>query len=263
MDQFVDALDPENPTIRRLMCAVVKETLAPRRPSESASPAASMHGGVPIHGSFRSGCSPAMEGAASWMGTQRSTRNGPASVDLDHVRNLMEAIEIVSPHIVGAEVGGGGSPIPEMRSGWTLPGQAAQGISDQSGTASSLGAGGDPHLHAMRQRRTSGQPAHSPGIPIRPARLRGRGGHINPVEFAEYAVAHMRHSPRFTPMGHGHPLGSSVASDSRSLPRSFRGAHSGLQSLHFARQQIPDGMRNTSVPGVEPNYGSSQSPSGA
>ncbi|KAJ1726257.1 hypothetical protein LPJ61_005311, partial [Coemansia biformis] len=212
LEHFADALDPENPTICRLMCAVVKETLAPRRPSESASPAASLRAGVPIHGSLRSSHSPAVDGSGSWMAAPRRGRNASAAVDLDHVRNLMEAIEIVSPHMVGADLGAGGSPIPEARGGWALPGQAAHSASEHHALAASLGAGGDLHPHAVRHRRSAAQAAHSPGIPIRPARPRGR---IDPVEFAEYAVAHMRPSPRFTPMGHGYPLSSSMTSDSR------------------------------------------------
>ncbi|KAJ2354859.1 hypothetical protein H4S01_007024, partial [Coemansia sp. RSA 2610] len=172
LEQFVDALDPDNPTIGRLMCAVVKETLAPRKPSEPASPAASLRGGVPIYGSFRSSHSPAVDGSGSWAGSLRRNRNVPASVDLDHVRNLMEAIEIVSPHMVGADLGGGGSPIPESRNGWALPGPAAQGHAEQHGLASSFGVGsiGDQNTHAVRHRRTSAQPGPAQGIPIRPLR---------------------------------------------------------------------------------------------
>ncbi|KAJ1746526.1 hypothetical protein LPJ77_003573 [Coemansia sp. RSA 2523] len=248
LEQFAEAFDPENPTIGRLMCAIVKETLTPRKPSEPASPAASLRGGVPIHGSFRGGHSPAVDGSGSWMGSLRRGRNAPASVDLDHVRNLMEAVEIVSPHMVGSDLGGSGSPIPEARSGWALPGQAAQSFSEQPGLASSFGVStSDPNSHAVRHRRISAQTGQSPGIPIRPLRPRARG-HIDPLEFAEYAVAHMRPSPRFTPMGHGYPLSSSVTNDSRaSLPRSFR---SSQPPLNLPRQHVLDEMHNAPVLGM-------------
>ncbi|KAJ2845526.1 hypothetical protein IWW36_004743, partial [Coemansia brasiliensis] len=242
MEQFVDAFNPDSPTICRLMSAVVKETLMPRKPSEPASPAASLRGGVPIahsSSSFRGSHSPAVD--ASWTGSLRRGRNAPASVDLDHVRNLMEAIEIVSPHMVGADVGSS-SPIPESRSGWTLPGQAAQSHPEQHALGSSLGfsSSSDHNTHAVRHRRLSGQIGHSPGIPIRPLRPRARG-HIDPLEFAEYAVAHMRPSPRFTPMGHGYPLSSSMTSDS--LPRSFRSTQ---PPLHLPRQHALEEMCNGS-----------------
>ncbi|KAJ2311692.1 hypothetical protein IWW54_002498, partial [Coemansia sp. RSA 2705] len=109
------------------------------------------------------------------------------------------------------------------------------------GLASSFGVGsiGDQNTHAVRHRRTSAQPGPAQGIPIRPLRPRGRG-HIDPVEFAEYAVAHMRPSPRFTPMGHGYPLGSSMTSESRgSLPRSFRSAQPLLSGLLNASNHSP------------------------
>ncbi|KAJ2355862.1 hypothetical protein GGF43_002432 [Coemansia sp. RSA 2618] len=250
LEQFIDALDPESPTIGRLMCAVVKETLMPRKPSEPASPAASLRGGVPIHGSMRGGHSPAVDASGSWMGSLRRGHNAPASVDLDHVRSLMEAVEIVSPHMVGSNLGGSGSPIPESR-GWTLPGQAAQSLSEQHGLASSFGmsnsVGSGQNSHAVRHRRVSTQTGQSPGIPIRPLRPRARG-HIDPLEFAEYAVAHMRPSPRFTPMGHGYPLSSSMTSDSHaSLPRSFRGMQA---PLHMPRQHALDGVHNAPALGV-------------
>ncbi|KAJ2722224.1 hypothetical protein GGI07_003431, partial [Coemansia sp. Benny D115] len=81
--------------------------------------------------------------------------------------------------------------------------------------------------------------AHGAGIPIRPVRPRGRG-YIDPVEFAEYAVAHMRPSPRFTPMGHGMP--AAMAGDPRgSLPRSYRGSSSGSlnQALAETGRSVP------------------------
>ncbi|KAJ2704009.1 hypothetical protein H4R19_005283 [Coemansia spiralis] len=156
----------------------------------------------------------------------------------------MEAIEIVSPHMVGADLAAGASPVPDVRGGWALPGQAAHSAAEHHALAASLGAAGDLHSHAVRHRRISAQTthAHSPGIPIRPARPRGRGAHVDPVEFAEYAVAHMRPSPRFTPMGHGYPLSSSMTSDARaSLPRSFR---SPLHPpLHLPRQHTLDELR--------------------
>ncbi|KAJ2375780.1 hypothetical protein IW150_002358 [Coemansia sp. RSA 2607] len=243
LQQFVEAFDPQCHTIQRLMSAVVKETLAPRRPSEPTSPSASLRG-TSLYGSFRGGNSPAVDGSGSWMGSVRRGRVPSSSVDLDHVRNLMEAIEIVSPHMVGADVATCGSPIPESRSGWSLPGQAAHSLSEQHSLAASFGvASGDAHSHAMRHRRTSAQTAHAAGIPIRPARPRGRGGHIDPIEFAEYAVAHMRPSPRFTPMGHGFPMSSSMVSEPRaSLPRSFRGGHMSQALADAARShtmQLP------------------------
>ncbi|KAJ1815790.1 hypothetical protein LPJ56_002564 [Coemansia sp. RSA 2599] len=248
LHQFVEALDPQNHTIQRLVSAVVKETLAPRRPSEPTSPTASLRG-TSLYGSFRGGNSPAVDGSGSWMGSVRRGRVPSSSVDLDHVRNLMEAIEIVSPHMIGADVTGCGSPIPDSRSGWSLPGQAAHSLSEQHSLAASFGvSAGDPHSHAMRHRRTSAQAGHAAGIPIRPARPRARGAHIDPVEFAEYAVAHMRPSPRFTPMGHGFPLSSSMASEPRaSLPRSFRGAH----AMQLPRQHALDEMRQASAAAQE------------
>ncbi|KAJ2704402.1 hypothetical protein FB645_003327 [Coemansia sp. IMI 203386] len=256
LHQFVEALDPQNHTIQRLMSAVVKETLAPRRPSEPTSPTASMRG-TSLYGSFRGGNSPAVDGSGSWMGSVRRGRVPSTNVDLDHVRNLMEAIEIVSPHMVGADITGCGSPIPESRSGWSLPGQAAHSLSEQHSLAASFGvSGGDSHSHAMRHRRTSAQAGHAAGIPIRPARPRGRGAHIDPIEFAEYAVAHMRPSPRFTPMGHGFPISSSMASEPRaSLPRSFRGAH----AMQLPRQHALDEMHQASAPSQDPQHGQLQS----
>ncbi|KAJ2881731.1 hypothetical protein IWW38_005754 [Coemansia aciculifera] len=166
----------------------------------------------------------------------------------------MEAIEIVSPHMVGADLTACGSPIPESRSGWSLPGQAAQGLLELG----SLGASADVHMHNARSRRTSAQTGHAAGIPIRPSRPRGRGGHIDPVEFAEYAVAHMRPSPRFTPMGHGFPIGTSMASEPRSsMPRSLRTSHFGQHlpdasrnppPVHLPRQHALDDMRLASSP---------------
>ncbi|KAJ2880847.1 hypothetical protein FB639_002741 [Coemansia asiatica] len=257
LHQFVEALDPQNHTIQRLVSAVVKETLAPRRPSEPTSPTASLRG-TSLYGSFRGGNSPAVDGSGSWMGSVRRGRVPSSSVDLDHVRNLMEAIEIVSPHMVGADVTGCGSPISESRSGWSLPGQAAHSLSEQHSLAASFGvSGGDSHMHshAMRHRRTSAQTGHAAGIPIRPARPRARGAHIDPVEFAEYAVAHMRPSPRFTPMGHGFPLSSSMASEPRaSLPRSFRGAH----AMQLPRQHALDEMRQASAASQEAQHGQIQ-----
>ncbi|KAJ2717940.1 hypothetical protein GGI07_005915, partial [Coemansia sp. Benny D115] len=147
LQHFADALDPHNPTIQRLISAVVKETLAPRRPSEQASPSASLRS-TSLYGSFRGGNSPAVDVGGSWMGAARRGRMPSSGVDLDHVRNLMEAIEIVSPHMVGADVAGCGSPIPESRSGWSLPGQAAHSLSEQpSPLGTSFGAG-DMHVHA-------------------------------------------------------------------------------------------------------------------
>ncbi|KAI7833067.1 hypothetical protein BX661DRAFT_81946 [Kickxella alabastrina] len=245
LEHFVDAFDTQSHTIHRLMSAVVKETLAPRRPSESMSPSASLRG-TSLYGSFRGGNSPAVDGSGSWMGAVRRDRIPSANVDLDHVRNLMEAIEIVSPHIVGSDVADCGSPIPEMRGGWSLPGQAGSSLSEQHTLAAAFAAPAtDINPHAMRHRRTSAQPMHSAGIPIRPARSRGRGAHIDPVEFAEYAVAHMRPSARFTPMGPGFPIGSAAASEPRaSLPRSFRGTH----AMHLPRQDALDDMRR--APGI-------------
>ncbi|KAJ2798261.1 hypothetical protein H4R21_004001, partial [Coemansia helicoidea] len=128
------------------------------------------------------------------------------------------------------------------RGGWALPGQAAHSAAEHHALATSLGASGDPHSHAVRHRRAAAAAAaqtahaHGAGIPIRPARPRAR---IDPVEFAEYAVAHMRPSPRFTPMGHGYPLSSSLTSDSRaSLPRSFRAPLH--PPLHLPRQHALD-----------------------
>ncbi|KAJ2740117.1 hypothetical protein GGI20_005974, partial [Coemansia sp. BCRC 34301] len=256
LHQFASALDTESRTINRLLAAVVKETILPRRLSPSTSPSASMRGSS-VHGSYFGGHSPAIDAAAgSWAGRSIPRRNrlpsagvGAASVDLDHVRNLMEAIEIVSPHMVGADLTGCGSPIPDSRSGWSLPGQAAQGLLELG----SLGPGADVHMHGARSRRTSAQTTHAAGIPIRPSRPRGRGGHIDPVEFAEYAVAHMRPSPRFTPMGHGFPVGIAMASEPRSsMPRSLRTAHLGQQlpdasrhppPVHLPRQHALDDMR--------------------
>ncbi|KAJ2908367.1 hypothetical protein GGI21_002955, partial [Coemansia aciculifera] len=242
LHQFAAAFDTESRTIHRLLTAVVKETVAPRRLSPSTSPSTSMRGSS-VYGSnsYFGGHSPAIDTVAgSWAGRSIPRRNrlpstgvGAASVDLDHVRNLMEAIEIVSPHMVGADLTACGSPIPESRSGWSLPGQAAQGLLELG----SLGASADVHMHNARSRRTSAQTGHAAGIPIRPSRPRGRGGHIDPVEFAEYAVAHMRPSPRFTPMGHGFPIGTSMASEPRSsMPRSLRTSHFG--------QHLPDASRN-------------------
>ncbi|KAJ2084787.1 ER membrane glycoprotein subunit of the GPI transamidase complex-like protein [Coemansia sp. RSA 487] len=261
IEHFAEALDPENHTLQRLMAAVVKETLMPRRPSEPTSPSASMRGGVPIYGSFRAGHSPAMDASGSWMSASRRSLQPPASVDLDHVRNLMEAIEIVSPHIVGADIGGTGSPVPDSRSGWSLPGQAASSLSEQHGLAGSFGAGvpsaADPNTHAVRHRRISTQATHSPSIPIRPSRSLRTRGHIDPVEFAEYAVSHMRPSPRFTPMGHGFPASSSMASEPRSsLSRSLRGSHIGqlvgeaarqAPSVHLPQQHALAEMRRASA----------------
>ncbi|KAJ1932559.1 hypothetical protein FBU59_006329, partial [Linderina macrospora] len=56
LEQFVEALDPTNRTVSRLVTAVVKETLSPRRPSEPGSPAISI-------GSMRGGHSPAVDGS--------------------------------------------------------------------------------------------------------------------------------------------------------------------------------------------------------
>ncbi|KAJ2334211.1 hypothetical protein GGH92_008384 [Coemansia sp. RSA 2673] len=245
LDQFAAALDTESRTVHRLLAAVVKETMAPRRPSTPTSPSTSMRGSS-MHGSLHGGYSPAIDAAGSWVGTSRRGRLPSAGVDLDH------AIEIVSPHMVGADLGGCGSPIPDSRSGWQLPSQAAHSLSEQHALpVGSLGAG-DAHSHAVRNRRLAAQAAHAAGIPIRPSRPRGRGGHIDPIEFAEYAVAHMRPSPRFTPMGHGSSLGTSMASEPRSsLPRSFRAAHFAQQTpdvarqppMHLPRQHALDAMR--------------------
>ncbi|KAJ1792857.1 hypothetical protein LPJ59_004792 [Coemansia sp. RSA 2399] len=244
IEHFSEALDPDSRILQRLMAAVVKETLMPRRPSEPTSPSASMHGGVPIYGSLRVGHSPAVDVSGSWMSASRRSFQPPASVDLEHVRNLMEAIEIVSPHIVGADIGGNGSPVPDSRSGWSLPGQAASSHSEQHGLAGSFGTGvpsaADQSTHAVRHRRISAQATHSPSIPIRPSRSARMRGHIDPVEFAEYAVSHMRPSPRFTPIGHGAPAGSSMASEPRSsLSRSLRGSHIGQLAGEPARQAPP------------------------
>ncbi|KAI9506726.1 hypothetical protein BX070DRAFT_7818 [Coemansia spiralis] len=261
IEQFVEALDPDNRIIQRLMTAIVKETLIPRRPSEPTSPSASLRGGVPIHGGFHDGHSPAVDVSGSWMSTSRRSIQPSTSVDLDHVRNLMEAIEIVSPHMVGADIAGYGSPIPDSRSGWSLPSQAAHSHSEQHGLAGSFGAGvpsaADPHTHAVRHRRVSAQIAHSPSVPIRPSRSSRARGHIDPVEFAEYAVAHMRPSPRFTPMGHGFPVSSSLASEPRSsLSRSLRGSQiaqlagePGRQApqVHLPRQHALAEMRQASA----------------
>ncbi|KAI8320471.1 hypothetical protein GQ54DRAFT_298615 [Martensiomyces pterosporus] len=199
------------------------------------------------YSSLRGGHSPAVDGHGSWIPSSRRNRMS-SNIDLDHVRNLMEAIEIVSPNMVGADLVGTGSPIPESRSGWSLPGHVPRGQSEQHGPAASLGAapvsgGGCAHTHAVRHRRTSVQVPHAPGIPIRPTRSRNRSMQIDPVEFAEYAVAHMRPSPRFTPMGHGFPLSSSAASEPRSsLPRSFLGSmreshlHHALHANHAQAQ---------------------------
>ncbi|KAJ2620239.1 hypothetical protein GGI26_005196 [Coemansia sp. RSA 1358] len=195
------------------------------------------------------------------MSTSRRSIQPSTSVDLDHVRNLMEAIEIVSPHMVGADIAGYGSPIPDSRSGWSLPSQAAHSHSEQHGLAGSFGAGvpsaADPHTHAVRHRRVSAQIAHSPSVPIRPSRSSRARGHIDPVEFAEYAVAHMRPSPRFTPMGHGFPVSSSLASEPRSsLSRSLRGSQiaqlagePGRQApqVHLPRQHALAEMRQASA----------------
>ncbi|KAJ2827914.1 hypothetical protein GGI24_002536 [Coemansia furcata] len=261
LHQFVTALDTESRTINRLLAAVVKETIAPRRLSPSASPTMSMRGSS-VHGSYHAGYSPAIDASIGIPRRNRlpSAGVGTSGVDLDHVRSLMEAIEIVSPHMVGADLTGCGSPIPDSRSGWSLPGQAAHSLSEQHGLPGSFGAAVtsataavDVHTHAARNRRTSAQAAHGAGIPIRPSRPRGRGGHIDPAEFAEYAVAHMRPSPRFTPMGHAFPLGSAMASEPRSsLPRSLRTAHLGQHMpdagrhpppVHLPRQHALDEMR--------------------
>ncbi|KAJ2555489.1 hypothetical protein EV175_002256 [Coemansia sp. RSA 1933] len=244
IEHFAETLDPESRILQRLMAAVVKETLMPRRPSEPTSPSASMQGGMPIYGSLRAGHSPAMDVSGSWMSASRRSYQPAASVDLDHVRNLMEAIEIVSPHVVGADIGGNGSPVPDSRSGWSLPGQAACSLTEQHGLAGSLGAGvpsaADPNTHAVRHRRISTQAAHSPSIPIRPSRSSRVRGHIDPVEFAEYAVSHMRPSPRFTPMGHGFPATSSATGEQRSsLSRSLRGSHLGQLAGELASQTPP------------------------
>ncbi|KAJ2320292.1 hypothetical protein GGI00_006256, partial [Coemansia sp. RSA 2681] len=250
LHQFAAAFDTESRTVNRLLAAVVKETVAPRRLSPSTSPAASMRGSS-VHGSYFGGHSPAIDAVAgSWAGRSIPRRNrlpsagfGAASVDLDHVRNLMEAIEIVSPHMVGADLTGCGSPIPDSRSGWSLPGQAAQGLLDPHAPHAPFGAAAaaDTHMQGARGRRTSAQTAHAAGIPIRPSRPRGRGGHIDPVEFAEYAVAHMRPSPRFTPMGHGFPIGMSMAASEprSSMPRSLRTAHLGQQPPPDASRHPP------------------------
>ncbi|KAJ2678558.1 hypothetical protein GGH99_005651 [Coemansia sp. RSA 1285] len=258
IEHFAEALDPESRILQRLLAAVVKETLMPRRPSEPTSPSASLRGGLPIYGSLRDGRSPAADVGGSWMSASRRSFQPPASVDLDHVRNLMEAIEIVSPHMVGADIGGSGSPLPESRSGWSLPGQAAASFSEQHGMAGSFGtSAADPNIHAVRHRRVSTQTAQSPGIPIRPPRSSRARGHIDPIEFAEYAVAHMRPSPRFTPMGHGFPAGSSLASEPRSsLSRSLRGSHIGhlagephgqTTPVHLPQQHALAEMRRASA----------------
>ncbi|KAJ1952027.1 hypothetical protein EC988_003776, partial [Linderina pennispora] len=210
LEQFVEALDPASRTVSRLMAAMVKEAISPRRPSEPGSPAISV-------ASMRGGHSPAVDGSGVWLPNARRSRSSVANVDLDHVRNLMEAIEIVSPNMVGADIGVG-SPIPEMRSGWSLPRQAHH----EQMLPAPANAGSYSQTHALRHRRTSVQMSAGQGIPIRPSRSRNRSSQIDPLEFAEYAVAHMRPSPRFTPMGHGFPLSSSATSESRSsLPRSF------------------------------------------
>ncbi|KAJ2485149.1 hypothetical protein IWW37_006025, partial [Coemansia sp. RSA 2050] len=266
MHQFTTALDTDSRTINRLLAAVVKETIAPRRLSPSASPTISMRGSS-VHGSYHAGYSPAVDAAVGIPRRNRlpSAGVGASGVDLDHVRSLMEAIEIVSPHMVGADLTGCGSPIPDSRSGWSLPGQAAHSLPGNHELAGSFGAAVssttaaavDMHTQAARNRRTSAQAAHMAGIPIRPSRPRGRGGHIDPAEFAEYAVAHMRPSPRFTPMGHSFQLGSSMVSEPRSsLPRSLRAAHLGQHlpdgngrhppPVHLPRQHALDEMRQAS-----------------
>ncbi|KAJ1959473.1 hypothetical protein GGI12_004316 [Dipsacomyces acuminosporus] len=264
LEQFVEAFDPSSRTIHRLLAAVVKESVAPRRPSEPGSPATSLHG-MSAYGSLRGGQSPAVDGGGSWMPQARRNRMSAANVDLDHVRSLMEAIEIVSPNMVGADIVGCGSPIPESRTGWSLPGQVPRGPSEQHGPAASLGAapagsaGYQPHTHAMRHRRTSVQVNHGPGIPIGPTRSRKRSAQIDPIEFAEYAVAHMRPSPRFTPMGSGFPLSSSASESRSSLPRSFLSGmreshnHHAMHSagLHLPRQNGLGDPRH----GLSPNLG--------
>lgn len=237
--QFAQAFDPDSRIIQRLLAAVVKETLVPRRPSESASPSASLRvgsvsNGIPIRG----GHSP--------------------SVDLDHVRSLMEAIEIVSPHMVGVDVAE--HSLPDSRNGWSLPpGNNGSSFTERHSLVGSFGTRDSTmqlHQASSASRTASHRPSaqgggaahHTAGIPIRPSRQRSsRGSHtIDPIEFAEYAVAHMRPSPRFTPMGHYTGLhSSSLASDPgrSSLPRSVRGPQQQHHAINLPRQQGLDDMR--------------------
>ncbi|KAJ2054946.1 hypothetical protein GGI17_006764, partial [Coemansia sp. S146] len=70
LHQFASALDTESRTINRLLAAVVKETIAPRRLSPSASPTISMRG-TSVHGSYHGGYSPAIDAA---VGIPRRSR---------------------------------------------------------------------------------------------------------------------------------------------------------------------------------------------
>ncbi|KAJ2357274.1 hypothetical protein GGF43_001561 [Coemansia sp. RSA 2618] len=138
-----------------------------------AYPAASLRSGVLIHGSMHGGYLPAVDASGPWIGSLRHSHNAPATVDLDHVRSLMEAVEIVSPHMVGANLGGSGSPILETQ-GWALPVQAAQCLSEQHGLSTSFvmsnSISSDQNSHAVRHQRMSTQPGQAPSIPIRPLR---------------------------------------------------------------------------------------------